>query len=209
MTSTLTRSETESFNIINARKLGAKVATDMYLCAQYYGQPSEADIRNYSEELAQYLNKGYIEEYEFGFKREGNRVVSWRYKIDEAGTLTTDDKAGKIVPYSNVSGAAFFNFLTQNARYFKQDAAEREQFKKTLPFQRTAGSAPGDGLGCWTSDRNYYSGGRGSAPPCARQQTEQQRKQHQPTSRTILLKCPLRGVRPLRARAILMICLLP
>ncbi len=39
MTSSFTTSET--FNIINARKLGAKVAADLYLCAQYYGEPTE------------------------------------------------------------------------------------------------------------------------------------------------------------------------
>jgi hypothetical protein len=159
MTSSYTRSET--FSIINARRLGAKVATDMYLCAQYYGEPTETAIRNYAEELAQYLNEGYIEEYEFGFKRNGNRVVSWCYKVDEAGLLTTDDKAGKIVPYSDVSGATFFNFLTQNKRYFDRPTEEREAFKAKLPVTRTPGSAPADGLGYWTSDRNYYSGSRG------------------------------------------------
>jgi hypothetical protein len=43
----VTRSE--SFTIINARKLASKVATDMHLCAQYYGMPTETRIREYAE----------------------------------------------------------------------------------------------------------------------------------------------------------------
>ncbi|MEI9999160.1 MAG: hypothetical protein WDO13_08290 [Verrucomicrobiota bacterium] len=117
-------------------------------------------IRKYAEELAQYLNEGYLAEYEFGFKRDGNRVVSWRYKVDEAGTLTTDDKAGKIAAYSDVSGATFFNFLMRNTRYANLPATEQKDFLNKLPINRTSGTAPGDGLGYWTSDRNYHSGGR-------------------------------------------------
>ncbi len=96
MTSSFTTSET--FNIINARKLGAKVAADLYLCAQYYGEPTEDQIRKYAEELAQYLNEGYLAEYEFGFKRDGNRVVSWRYKVDEAGTLPRTTRQERLRP---------------------------------------------------------------------------------------------------------------
>ena len=54
-------------------------------------------IRDYAEELAQYLNEGYLEEYEFGYKKDNKRVVSWRYKVDENGPLTADDRAGKVV----------------------------------------------------------------------------------------------------------------
>src|SRR6266704_2626454 len=83
MSYSFTKSET--FSIIHARKLAAKVAADMHLCAQYYGEPSEEHIRVYAEELAQYLNEAYIQEYEFGFKKGNARVVSWRYKVDEYG----------------------------------------------------------------------------------------------------------------------------
>src|SRR5213593_1214760 len=109
MSYSFTKSET--FSIIHARKLAAKVATDMHLCAQYYGKPSEEQIRKYAEELAQYLNAGYVREYEFGFKKDNKRIVSWRYKVDENGVLTTDERPGKVVPYVDTAGAIFFNFL--------------------------------------------------------------------------------------------------
>jgi hypothetical protein len=155
----LTRSE--SFTIINARKLASKVATDMHLCAQYYGNPSETRIREFAEELAQYLNAGYLQEYEFGYKKDGKRIVTWRYKVDANGQLTTDDRPGKIVPYVDVAGAVFYNFLTQNAKFFQLSTSEQARFELGLPLQRTGGQPPSDGAGYWTSDRNYYSGGCG------------------------------------------------
>ena len=159
MTNTYTR--TATFTITHARHLSSKVAADMHLCAQYYGMPSEERIRLYAEELAQYINQGYVEEYEFGYKKNNQRVVSWRYRVDENGVLTADDRSGKVVPYVDVTGAGFFNFLTPSSRYHLLKPAERGSFERSLPFQRPEGQAPSDGSGYWTSDRNYYSGGRG------------------------------------------------
>jgi Bacterial HORMA domain family 1 len=151
----------DTFSIIHARKLAAKVATDMHICAQYYGRPTEQEIRNYAEELAQYLNEGYIEQYEFGYKKDNKRIVSWRYKVDENGVLTADERPGNVVPYVDTSGAIFFNYLTQNSRFLQLSAAQQARFTDSLPVQRTSGDPPSDGLGYWISDRNYYSGGRG------------------------------------------------
>ena len=159
MTFSVTTSST--FSIIHARYLSSKVAADMHLCAQYYGKPTEARVREYAEELAQYLNAGYLQEYEFGYKKDGKRIVCWRYKVDANGHLTTDDRAGKIVPYVDVTGAVFFNFLTQNSRFLQLSAEQQTRFESNLPLQRTGGQPPSDGAGYWMSDRNYFSGGCG------------------------------------------------
>jgi hypothetical protein len=161
MTQSITK--TTTFTIIHARYLSSKVAADMHLCAQYYGKPAEADIRHYAEELAQYINEGYIEEYEFGYQKDGKRLVTWRYKVDANGLIASDDRSGKVVPYVDIQGASFFNFLTPNSRFFQLSANQRSGFKTPLPVQRTDGDPPSDGSGYWTSDRNYFSGGQGLA----------------------------------------------
>jgi hypothetical protein len=150
-----------SFTITHARHLASKVAADMYLCAQYYGNPTEPRIRAYAEELAQYLNEGYVEQYEFGYKKNERRIVTWRYTVDENGHLTADDRPGKVVPYVDITGAAFYNFLTRNSRYAELAHGERDRFKARLPIERPDGLPPNDGPGYWTSDRNYFSGGHG------------------------------------------------
>lgn len=159
MSYSFTKSAT--FTIIHARYLSSKVAADMHLCAQYYGQPSEEKIRHFAEELAHYLNEGYLKEYEFGYKKDGKRLVSWRYTVDENGLLSADDRAGKVVPYVDITGALFFNFLTSNSRFFQLPVEQQTRFEAGLPIQRTTGDPPADGLGYWTSDRNYFSGGCG------------------------------------------------
>jgi hypothetical protein len=159
MSYSFTKSTT--FTIVHARQLASKVAADMHLCAQYYGKPGEQRIREYAEELAQYLNEGYVAEYEFGFKKDGVRVVTWRYKIDSNGLITTDDRSGKVAAYVDVTDATYYNFLTQSSTFLSLTTDEQAKFESGLPLQRTGGSAPSDGNGYWTSDRNYYAGGQG------------------------------------------------
>ena len=159
MTHTTTKSTT--FTITNARYLASKVAADMHLCAQYYGRPSETDIRAYAEELAQYINEGYIAEYEFGFKKNEKRLVTWRYKVDASGVLTTDDRPGKVVAHVDIAGATYYNYLTQNSSFFSLSSEAQANFKSGLPVTRVNCDPPSDGNGYWTSDRNYYSSGQG------------------------------------------------
>ncbi len=158
---TFSHTRTATFTIVHARHLASKVAADMHLCAQYYGSPSEGAIREYAEELAQYLNAGYVWEYEFGFSKDGKRVVCWRYRVDSNGVLTADDRSGGVVPYVDISGAFFFNFLTRNSRFFELSSSQQARFEAELPLQRTEGNPPADGRGSWLSDRNYFSGGYG------------------------------------------------
>jgi hypothetical protein len=158
---TFTVTKTATFTIVHARYLASKAAADMHLCSQYYGKPSEQRIREYAEELAQYLNAGYLAAYEFGYKKDGKRIVCWRYRVDSSGALTTDDRPGKVVPYVDVTGAIFFNFLTHNSRFFQLSSDEQARFEAGLPLQRTGGDPPSDGSGYWMADRNYFSGGCG------------------------------------------------
>jgi hypothetical protein len=152
---------TQSFTITHARYLASKVAADMHLCAQYYGRPAEGDIRVYAEELAHYINEGYLAEYEFGFKKDDKRLVTWRYKVDANGALTTDNRPGKVVAHVDIAGAVHYNYLTQNGRFFGLSADARAKFKAGLPITRTNGNPPSDGSGYWANDRNYFSGGQG------------------------------------------------
>ena len=159
MSFTTTRSST--FTITNARYLTSKIAADMHLCANYYGRPSEQSIRDYAEELAQLLNDGYVEKYEFGYERNDQRIVCWHYKVDSLGLITTDDRPGKLVSTVETVGASFYNHLWYSSAWFELSLSERERIEFQLPVKRVTGPAPTDGVGYWTSDKNYFSGGKG------------------------------------------------
>jgi hypothetical protein len=155
-------SRTATFTVAHARNLSSKVAADMNICANYYGKPTLDQIEKYSEELTELLRYGYVETYEFGFKKDDKRVVSWYYIVDSSGSITSDDRAGKLTSGANIEGATFFNFLTYSSKWDGLSSSEREEIKKSLPIQRTTGEPPADGSGYWTSgDRSYSSGGVG------------------------------------------------
>jgi hypothetical protein len=157
---TFSYTNSTSFTIVQARQLSSKVAADMHLCALYYGQPSELMIRSYSEELALLLNGGYVEEYEFGYKRDGKRIVCWRYTVQN-GLFLTDGRPGKVASFADVSGASFYNFLTTNDTWDTLNDYERFSIESDLPVKRSTGSLPSDGPGYWTNDHGYSAGGVG------------------------------------------------
>lgn len=151
---------TSSFTITNARYVASKIAADLRLCHNYYGYPGADIIPSYAEEFAQLLNKGYVYQYEFGFKQDGQRVLCWRYTVDEYGNVT-DNPPGSLTSSVDVSAARYYNYLWHSSKWNALPQSEREAFERLLPIQRTGCEAPSDGLGYWTSDKTYASGGRG------------------------------------------------
>lgn len=161
MSYSFTQTASETFTIVHARKLSSKVVADMVRCYQIYGRPSEESIQGYGEELALRLQKSYVESYEFGFKKDGKRILSWFYTVDENGAIKDDNRPGAILSGAEVAAASFFNFMTYSSKWSNTSASEKEAFLKTLPFTRSPGSPPQDGNGYWETDRNYYAGGVG------------------------------------------------
>ena len=105
------------------------------------------------------LRGNYVSTYEFGFKRDEARVVSWYYQVDRSGNLVADDRPGRIVSGANIAGAIFFNFLTPSTSWNSLPFAQREQYESNLPIDRSPGQAPRDGNGYWVSDLGYSAAG--------------------------------------------------
>lgn len=158
MTYSFTTSATESFTLTHARELASRVMADMGLCSRYYGKPTADQFDSYREELVQLLKNGYLESYEFGFKKNDERVVSFRYRVNTCGDLEGGSPGG-IYSRADIAGAAYFNFVTYSSRFLNMDSHSKERFEKGLPVQRTAGSAPVDGKGYWIQDDRAYAAG--------------------------------------------------
>lgn len=159
MSFTMTRTATESFTLTHAKYLASKVTADLKRCQQRYGKPSDGDINDYGTELALLLRDGFVSTYEFGFKRNDQRVVSWNYTVDASGNMTSDDRPGGIYTGAEITGATWFNFLNYTAAWRSLDFTQRQRIEADLPIQRTPGTAPADGLGYWVTDRTYSSTG--------------------------------------------------
>lgn len=150
---------TTTFTLTHAKHLASKVVADLYLCSRQYGRPSADSVSAYQEELTTMLAGGYVAAYEFGFERNEERMLSWRYTVGPAGTLQGDSRSGGLYRGGDVASAEYFNHMTYSAKWSQLSVAERKAIKDTLPISRTSGSAPGDGNGYWATERSYTAGG--------------------------------------------------
>lgn len=156
--STFTSTSTETFSLTHAKYLASKIATDLQRCSDIYGAPSAAHLKEYEEEITLLLKAGYLKDYEFGYKRNGCRVVCWKYSVRYGELSGGDDRPGKIYRKSDVEGAEYYNFLSYSDKWNSASDAERESFRNASPIRRSDGSLPADGSGSWVTDKTYASG---------------------------------------------------
>ena len=161
MTDSYTLSESQSFTATHARHMAAKVSTDLKRVQRFYRDPTDARIANYEAEVIELLKAGYLGVVTYGFQRNGNWIPpTLRYTArDLAGGSANDDDPGRIVQGANVDGATFRSFMTYSAAWDAASDADRDAFRKRLPFTRGDGTEPGVN-GYLSEDRTYSSGGR-------------------------------------------------
>jgi hypothetical protein len=161
MSYSYTLSETETFTVTHARHMAAKVATDLKRMQRLYGSPSDLDIAGYEAEITEFLKAGYLATVTYGFRRDGNWVEpTLRYTArDLAGAAANDDDPGRVRPGANIDGANFYSYMTYSGTWDRLTEAEKDTFKKRLPFTRSGAPEPGVN-GYLSDDRTYSSGGR-------------------------------------------------
>ncbi|MGZ4798552.1 MAG: HORMA-1 domain-containing protein [Acidimicrobiia bacterium] len=150
---------TATFTRTHAKHLAAKVIADLYQCSVLYDRPSPDSIDDYQTELIELLAHEYVERYEFGFKADDKRVLTFRYKIGADGGMHGDGNAGGVYAKAIVAGASYYNMVTTSTKWGLLNPAQRTSFESGLPFQRPDGSLPADGDGYWQSDHGYNAGG--------------------------------------------------
>lgn len=162
MPGTSTRTTTSTFTIANARQVASKIKTDLKLMQQQYGSPSDAKIDDFGEEVAQLLNRGYLGTVTFGFRRSEDWVLALSYTARIDGTLTSDDRAGKVPRGLDLAGTSFYSYLTYSTVWASLTTAEQQAVKEALPVQRTGAPEPGVTGGYWTDGQTYASAGSGA-----------------------------------------------
>ena len=155
-----TFTESSTFTVTHARHMAAKVATDLVRMQRFYSSPSDADIDAYETEVIALLKAGYLGRVWYGFKRDGSWIEpTIKYTARDLYNGSADDDPGKIRLRADVSGAAFYSFLTYSTAWGDLTAREQDAFKKSLPFYRTNATEP-PVYGYLLPDRTYSSGGR-------------------------------------------------
>ena len=93
----------ETFTRVHARRLAGRVTTDLRQSHLLYGSPSESMLEKYRTELEELLTGGYVDRYQFGFKRDGQAVWSLRYVVGPDGSLTGTGTGGGVPAGRNVT----------------------------------------------------------------------------------------------------------
>ncbi len=117
----------ETFSRTHARRLAGRVTTDLRQSHLLYGSPSESMLEKYRTELEELLIGGYVDRYQFGFKRDGKAVWSLRYVVGPDGSLTGTGTGGGVPAGVDITGATFFNFLTPSGSW---SLAQRERARQ-------------------------------------------------------------------------------
>lgn len=158
---TQTYSTERTFTVTNAKYIASKVAADLKRMQRFYGFPSDVSIQNFESELIEFLKNGLLDTVTYGFQKDGNWIEpTLIYKAKDLNGLTVnDDDPGSVKPNANVNGATFGSYLIYSTLWNNKSEKEKEDFQKTLPFQRVGASEPGVN-GYLTNDRTYSSGDR-------------------------------------------------
>jgi hypothetical protein len=90
------------------------------------------------------LASEYVDTYEFGFKSNGKRLLSWHYTVGPDGGLHGDAAAVGIYPRAAIAGADYFNFMTYSDTWWAPSKTKRAKFKAGLPIQQSPGSSLDD-----------------------------------------------------------------
>src|SRR5258707_43467 len=159
MSTSFSISETTTFTVTDAKKMAAKIVTDLKRMQRFYGAPSDSEISSYETELIELLKSGYLGTLTMGFKRDGQWIQpTVRYTSrDLAGASANDDDPGGVKPGANIDRASFYNYLTYSSRWDSLSAGEQDAFKKSLPFYRAGAEQPSIN-GYLVDDKVYSSG---------------------------------------------------
>lgn len=156
---TFVQTQTQTFTITHARYLTSKLKTDLKLVAILYPRSiSDREIDDYGEEIAHYINAGYLAKVRFGFKRNGIWIPP-SLDYTAAQFIGTDNHPGGIASGRDVANATFTSYLWKSDAFWREPTSVQEAFKASLPVKRTsAEEAPS--AGTWSSDNSYSTGGR-------------------------------------------------
>ena len=157
--STITK--TTSFTVTHAKHISAKVVTDLKRMQRFYGSPSDEKIVEYAVELIILLKHGCLGTVTYGFLRDGKYIEpTIKYTAqDLEGASANDNDPGRIYPGADISGAAFYSYLTCSSAWYSLTSQQKEELERQIPVKRSGGTEPTVN-GYFLNDKTYSAGGR-------------------------------------------------
>ncbi|MFD0022809.1 hypothetical protein [Streptomyces sp. NPDC058382] len=162
MSGSYSRSASGSFTITDARYVGGRVAADLRLLYNLYGEPSHERIEQFAEEVALLLRDGYLDTVDYGFRDTATNAWKFRlrYKATVGGQLV-DSRPGSFPDPVDLTGYTFHSFLDYSADFWLLSSPQRAGVKEALPVSRTTGTAPSATAGTSSAGHGYARNGAG------------------------------------------------
>ncbi len=163
MSSTQTRSATQTSSYVKVVYVTRKVQADLFQLAETYGQMTEGYAQKLIHDLRVYLDEEVLAEISFHWTRPGtNQVVgAYTYKVLSGGVGLVDDRSGGIRYDPTLQASEFGTRITHNARWWGMTQAEQDEVESGLILPWGTGGALDYSRGRWESDRTYSTDGYG------------------------------------------------
>ena len=162
MTGSYSRSASGSFTITDARYVGGRVAADLRLLYNLYGEPSHERIEKFAEEVALLLRDGYLDTVDYGFRDTTTNAWKLRLRYEAtAGGQLIDSRPGSFPDPVDLTGYTFHSFLTYSSAFSLLTSSQQAGVKESLPISRTTGTAPSALAGTNTTGHGYARNGTG------------------------------------------------
>ena len=158
---TYSHTTTQTWSRTHARYVAGKVAADLRQIQQEYGKPTDEHLNDLLEELVVYLADDYLDYVEYGFRCGDSWVIAHKYTAAQLGSLSTDDRSGRIRRGADIRGAYWWSYLVRNDRWSNLTQADRDRYEAAIRLKRTPGSGASAGPNGWTRERAYSSAGGG------------------------------------------------
>lgn len=148
---------TSTFTVTHAEYLSSKIAADLKQIQAFYGDPDDARIDKYIQELIILLKGGYLLSVDYGFKKNDKWVLAVSYEVNQVTGTLIDNNPGKVPAGVDIQGARFGSYLRQSKKFEDLSEAEQNKINATLPFQRGGCDDPLSGL-YGSHDKTYSAG---------------------------------------------------
>jgi hypothetical protein len=151
---------TETWSRAHARVVAGKVAADLRQMQQEYGNPTDAWIELYLQELTLLLAGGYVRDVTYGYRRDGVWVAALKYVADMNGNLTVDDRSGRVPRGADTNGASWGSYMSYSSKWDSLTPAQKATIQAERPFPRSGADEP-NAPGGWSRDKTYSAAGCG------------------------------------------------
>lgn len=165
MSSTQTRSASQTSSYVKVVYVTRKVQADLFQLAETYGQMTESYAQDLIHDLRIYLDEEVLDQITFLWTRPGtNQVVgAYTYKVLSGGVGLVDDRSGGIRYDPTLQASVFGVRIIHNARWYGMSEAEQNEVESGMRLPWGVGGALDYSRGRWVAERTYSKDGYGLA----------------------------------------------